>query len=79
MKVRCTYFWKPDRTMSLGEAVEWHLDGSGYGSGSVETAQKTAENCSKLLGDLIELLENQGTLRFDDLSRLGLSVERVDD
>jgi hypothetical protein len=66
---RRSYASNPE-IMSVAAAVEYHLDGREYGSGQLESAAQTANNCTRMLGELIEKLRGNGLLSADDVLSL---------
>lgn len=63
MRLKRTFMWSKDRKpISIADAVEIELDGSGYGLGDLETLRESASNAHKLLGRLVETLHARGAL-----------------
>lgn len=63
---------------SIAEAVSKSFDGSNYGQGVLEDAQKTADNAVSAIAKLVELLHSKGVLTDGDvLSLLSRSYEIV--
>jgi len=47
---------------TISQAIEAYIDGADYERGAVETAQSTANNAGKCLGNLVQLLVEKGVL-----------------
>ncbi len=56
-----------DKEFTAAELIETELDGSCYDRGSLETAQAQAENCSKAMGRLVQVLFDRGAISRCDV------------
>lgn len=54
----------------ITEAIALECDGGGYDTGAVEAAARTAENVSKMLGRLVNILAEKKLLTAQDISMI---------
>lgn len=71
MKLNWTGSWRrPDREFSVSDAVEVEVDGGGNERGALEEVKSTSANTARMLGLLMELLNEKGLLTNAEVLKL---------
>ena len=78
MKIRANDTWESDKTESIVEFTERHLDGSDWDSGALEQTQRATRDIANAFGRLLETLAEQRVLTAPTVTYIVEGYENTD-